>query len=135
MLELGSNSCQSPTWVNRDRGGDGGIRRAGRRARANLEGLAAELAAIWIDDADLREVRDAERRFRELLRGLPLGRDRRVVVRVAAEAGRRSLTPSASRPRDRLRSRSAEWSRRASRRRRARDCACSNAAATRWTRR
>jgi DNA-binding GntR family transcriptional regulator len=37
------------------------------RVRAELEGLAAELAAAWITDDELRELRDAERLFREVV--------------------------------------------------------------------
>src|SRR2546428_351930 len=39
------------------------------RVRAELEGLAAELAAGWIADGELRELAAAERPFRELVAG------------------------------------------------------------------
>jgi DNA-binding GntR family transcriptional regulator len=40
------------------------------RVRADLEGLAAELAAMWIDDAELRQLRQAEQRFNDVVRSL-----------------------------------------------------------------
>lgn len=46
------------------------------RVRSELEGLAAELAAGWIADQELRELADAERLFGELVAGVSSAAER-----------------------------------------------------------